>query len=237
MFRFLLLIIVSASLFSCKTRQAETTSFLPNSYRLEDGRFFQKEWADKEYNIENFDKVAIAPISTSFLRDLGWWDKKNAATYTENRPEGPGPGFKPGANQSMGKQMTRYFQENMEEAFKNTKNNRFKLVEYGDIDEKTIVLVIALVEMVPVKKYLIGAQLLGDGSLRGGSAAIEGQIKQGKSNRTLAMFKDRKVNTSDIDYLDSTRETYYVHAKPLMKEWSRLFVSLANKWELEHLQK
>ena len=224
-------------LMSCQTRQAPTTSFLQNTYRLEDGKFFQKEWSDPTYSIEDFDKIAIAPISTTFLRNLGWWDKKNTSTYTEDRPDGPGPGFRPGGNVSMGKQMTRYFEEQMAAAFQTTKNSRFKLVDYGSIDNKTIVLTLALVEIVPIKKYLPGAQLLGDGSLRGGTIAIEGQIKQGKTNKTLAMFKDRKVNAKDIDYLDGTQASFYDFAKPIIKNWSSLFVSLANKWEVKQLNK
>ncbi|MCM8534201.1 MAG: DUF3313 domain-containing protein [Lentisphaeraceae bacterium] len=237
MHKLVLLLICFSSLLSCQVRQAPTTSFLPNSYRLEDGQFFQKEWSDPAYNIDNFDKVAIAPISTTFLRDLGWWDKKNASTYTENRPDGPGPGFKHNGNETMGKQLTRYFEEKMAEAFMKTRNSRFKLVDYGKMDKKTIILTIALVEVVPVKKYLPGAQLLGDGSLRGGTIAIEGQIKQAKTNKVLAMFKDRKVNTDNIDYLDGTKSSFYDFARPIIKDWSKRFVTLSNKWELEQLPK
>ena len=190
-----------------------------------------------DYKIEDFDKIAIAPISTSHLRNLGWWDKKNTTTYTENRPDGPGPGFRPGGNQGMGGQMIKFFEEKIEEAFKHTPNSRFKLVEYGEIDRKTIVLALAVTEIVPVKKYLIGADLIGDGTLRGGTVAIEGLVKQGKTNKLIAMFQDRRVNTKDIDYVDETKISYYSHAKPIMKEWSKLFVSLANKWEKEHLNK
>ena len=222
---------------SCQTRQAPNSGFLPNTYRLEDGMFFQKSWSDPAYNIENFDKIAIAPISTTYLRDLGWWDRKNASTYTEDRPDGPGPGFRPGGNQTMGRQMTRYFEEQMAAAFLSTKNSRFKLVDYGSIDKKTLVLAIALIEIVPIKKYLPGAQLLGDGSLRGGTIAIEGQIKQGKTNKIMAMFKDRKVNTKDIDYMDGTQPSFYDFVKPIIKDWSALFVSLVNKWEVKQLNK
>ena len=222
---------------SCQTRQAPNSGFLPNTYRLENGKFFQKSWSDAAYKIEDFDKIAIAPISTTYLRDLGWWDKKNASTYTEDRPDGPGQGLDLGGNQTMGRQMTRYFEEQIAAAFQNTKNSRFKLVDYGSIDKKTLVLAIALVEIVPVKKYLPGAQLLGDGTLRGGTIAIEGQIKQGKTNKMMAMFKDRKVNTKDIDYMDGTQPSFYDFAKPIIKDWSALFVSLANKWEVKQLNR
>ena len=67
------------------------------------------------------------------------------------------------------------------------------------------------------------------GVLKGGTMVIEGTVEDGGTGKVLAMFTDRKINNRPRKLGDTTRLSFYTHAKPLMDAWSLLFVKLANK--------
>ena len=212
---------------SCALSPAEPSRYLQDTYRLEEGEFFQRVWRQEKFDISQYKKIAIAPISTTFLRSLGWWDMQNQANYTDAGR----PGFQPRGNIKTGKQLAKYFEGKMVEAFSKTPNNSFQLVDFTQADEGTIILQVALVEIVPIKKYMLGLGLVGDGSLKGGTVAIEGKLLQGKTYKILAMFTDRQMNNREVKYSDKTKLSWYSHTKPIMDAWSKLFVRLANRWE------
>ena len=213
-------------LFSCATSPVEPSGFMDNTEKLEEGRFLQRVWKYEKLDLDQYDSIYIEPVSTILLRSMGWWDKMNATTYDDS---GMKPGFRSRENTKSADMLGRYFDDCMTVAFKKSKTNRFRLVKESEVNEKTLVLEIRILELVPVKKYMFGLGLIGEGSLKGGTVAIEGQLRQGKSKRLLAMFTDRKINNHFPDYSDHTTISWYSHAKPEMRKWAKLFVSLANQ--------
>lgn len=223
--RYILILLVCALVSSCSIRPAEPSPYIKDAYKLEDHDIFQKVWRSEGFKKERYTKIAIKPVGTKFLRRLGWWDKKHALAYDDS---GVFPGMKnTGHNVDMADNFSKYFTEEIRDAFKKSKLNQLQLVHHYTADTQTMVLEIELIELVPLKKYFIGLGLIGDGSFKGGTMAIEGHVREGRSNRLLAMFTDRKIDRIS-DFGENTKISWYSHCKPLIEEWSEEFVKVAN---------
>ncbi len=117
----------------------------------------------------------------------------------------------------------------MTEEFKQANDIGLKYVPINEADEKTLVLKIAIIELVPIKKIMLGLGLIGDGSLKGGSIAIEGQLRQGKTHQVLATFSDRQVNNRGFGGTETPSLSWYSHGKPVMRAWAKVFVEIFRK--------
>ena len=227
-----LFVIISTALFlcSCSTSPVEPSSFLTDTYKMESGMFFQKVWNEEGFDFKKYDSIAIAPVTTKFLRNLGWWDKMNATNYIEEKESPTGPLFKKDGHVKMAHDMSKYFYEKIVSEFKKPENNRLQYKEYDERDNRTLVLSVAIIELVPIKKYMVGLGLVGSGALKGGTIAIEGNLIDSASNKVVAMFADRKINNRPQKLGHKTRLSFYTHAKPVMNSWAKLFVELTNVW-------
>ena len=223
--RVLFLVLVSALISSCSLRPAEPSPYIKDAYKLEDHDIFQKVWRSEDFRKEKYTKIAVKPVSTKFLRRLGWWDKKHALAYDDS---GVFPGMKRNdTNVDMADDFSKYFTDQINNAFKKSKLNQLQWVSHYAADSQTMVLHIEIIELVPLKKFFIGLGLLGDGSFKGGTMAIEGHVREGRTNKLLGMFTDRKIDRIS-DFSENTKVSWYSHCKPLIEEWCEEFVKLAN---------
>ena len=223
--RFVVISLLTVLIFcSCRTRATDPTRFTEEAYLLEDGRVFQKEW--KKQSFEGYDQIYIRPVDTSHLKSLSWWGKQNIANYDDS---GVYPTMEGDRNWSTVRNFSKYMNDVFRKEFMNNPENKLKFVNQGQLDRQTLVVEIALTEMVPVKKFLIGLNLIGDGSLKGGVATIEGKIKNGISDKTLMSFTDRKVNSATMVSRESGDLYWYSHAKPIIRNWAKMLVTACNE--------
>ena len=222
---FILLITALIAFLSCSTRPAEPTGFLSDAYRLEDGEFLQQVWHGKNVNLQDYNKISVAPVTTDFLRYMGWWDRLNPSTFKERN--GVYKDFQKDANMDAAQQLAKFFESEMIKAFINAEaNTALKYVPFTEADNKTLILKISIAELVPIKKVMLGLGLIGDGSLKGGSIAIEGQLRNARTHELLAMFSDRQVNNRMSRSDETPKLSWYSHAKPVMKSWAKVFVAI-----------
>lgn len=219
----LLLLVLLTS--ACKTRPGTPTAFLSDTHLLESGKLFQKEWQDAKFSLKDYDKIAILTVDTSFLKDMSWWEKANVKNYEDS---GIYPGARADKNQDPAKSLARYYTYHLKASFEK-EGSPLKLVPIDETDEKTLVLRIALTELVPVKKLLLGFSLIGDGSLKGGTVAMEAKLENGKTGQLLMMLTDREVNNKFHVERENSQLNYIVHAKPVVKEWTASFQKLFTK--------
>ena len=208
---------------SCKTRPETPTNFLPDAHKLSSGKVFQKEWMDSKFSLKDYDKIAILSVDTSFLKDMGWWDKANIKNYEDS---GIYPGAKADKNQDPAKSLAKCYTYHLKASFEK-EGAPLKLVDIGETDEKTLVLRVALTELVPVKKLLLGFSLIGDGSLKGGTVAMEAKVEDAKG-KLLMMLTDREVNNRFHTERENPQLNYIVHARPVVKDWTEAFQKLLN---------
>ena len=222
-----LILLVSALmvLSSCSTRPAEPTGFLADAYRLEDGKFLQKVWHGNDVDLQAYNKISVAPITTDFLRYMGWWERLSPSTFKGEN--GVHKDFQKDANMDAAKQLAKFFESEMIEAFiGNESNTNLQYIPFTEADDKTLMLKISIAELVPIKKVMLGLGLIGDGSLKGGSIAIEGQLRNARTHELLAMFSDRQVNNRMIRSNETPKLSWYSHAKPVMRSWAEVFVKI-----------
>ena len=220
--KYINLLIIIFALTACKSQPASPTSFIKDEWKLENGTILQRVWKDPQASLGHYTKFALKPVGTTYLRPMDWWDKKNAPSYSD---EGIFPSFDSRNNRKAAKYMAKYFDQQMKLAFKQDPQNELIFTSYVLADSQTLVMEIQITELVPVKKYFYGLGFFG--SLKGGIFAIEGKITNGRSGKLLMMFTDRKVN-NDIKNEDDSYLSWYGHAKPMIRDWSKYFARLAN---------
>ena len=136
--------------------------------------------------------------------------------------------LKKNSNLNFSIELGEYFQKKLISTFKNSPINKI------DVSDKPrmngIQIEIAIVELVPIKKMLFALGILGDGSIKGASIAIEGRIRDIQTGEVIAMFADRKVKRFAAPKFSSKDKwSWYPQAKPAVKEWCDLLLKLANK--------
>jgi len=221
----LLVVVIASTLCGCRTRTAADSGFLPDRLRLEKerGAPFQRVWRKRDIDWAAYRGINVESIRVDRLLEMTWWEAFALVNYDDSQIT---PTMRRDANRKVARKFARYFEEKIAEAFTDKGTGRVRLV--GQAAANTMTLEIAIVELVPVKKYMFVLGFIGDGSLRGGSMAIEGKIKDGVTGETIAMFSDRKVNSRFKGMRPGDELTWYSHAKPLVNDWAKLFVELAN---------
>jgi hypothetical protein len=130
------------------------------------------------------------------------------------------------------------FRERVIYAFDKSKINRFSIVD--DASDDTMILELAITELVPGKAFLgtvglaawaappaIGVPVGAAASFaQSGWMAIEGRVRDARTGNVMAMFADREQSKTRV--LDLEALTWYGHARESMRDWSHQLVVLAN---------
>ena len=183
---------------------------------------FQKVWIKPGFDKRDYRELVIAPVNTRYMLEMDWLHKMSSASWFSDV-------------KADIEELGRYFHHQVEKAFKEDPNHRFRVVD-GPVNHKgqTLRLELALIEIdpsTPVLHALSWAGPIGTGSAAGvvnqRRAAFEGRLRDLKTGEVVATFADR--DTADIGPLDLTRLTWYGPAKGIMDRWARQFVQIANR--------
>ena len=189
--------ILSFSLVSCMT-SPQTTSFLGNTLDLDkiEAKRFKEAWVSPQFDIKNYNKIYVSPVDFSHLKKLGWWDSKAGVNYQDDEIL---PGFKNDRNQQVAQDFANYFQRKLEEGFANNPS-RLKLTQNKNAID-CLQMKVAITDLVPVKKYLAPLGYLGDGSLRGGTMAIEVKFVDAETGKSMILILRLNLNIhcSDVE--------------------------------------
>lgn len=202
---------------------APVTNFLPEHHLLKlqsSDCPFQRYWADKSINWQNYKKIILVRVNTDHLLTQSWWSQVNSRPLFENA--------KNDCNT-----IARYTEDAFIKAICTDKNKRFKLVYKPD--PETFYLKIALVELVPSKPFLSAAEtgagfvIPGAGLLamaNKGCVAMEIKLVDSMTGRVLAMATDRE--RGDPALIDLAGLTWYRHAETSIDNWATEFIKVAN---------
>ncbi|WDE95513.1 DUF3313 family protein [Lentisphaera profundi] len=217
--KIILVVLIAVLLSSCGTSPASPTSFLKDPWKMEEGRNLQLMWKAPNAHVGNYTKFAFKPVGVTYMRRLGWWDKKNATSYQENDIF---PGFDSGDNRKVAVEAAKIFDYEIRQAFLNDPQKDVRLVPHTFVDNETLLMEVQIIELVPIKKYLPSM-----GSVKGGSMAIEGKVFNGGTGELLMMFSDRRIENHPKTEMTGKLQRYS-QVKPLSKEWCTFFARLAN---------
>jgi hypothetical protein len=204
------------TLSGCKAAPAtRPTPFLEQDKKLYSDptcKAFQRVWVDpkitdKEW--EKFTKIYIAPVNTDYVKKMEWWEQIDASF----------------ARQDSIKDLAKYMRDEFIKAHQNNSKKILKVVDKSD--ENTLLLELAITEVVPTKVWLnLASYTFIFMAIDQGVIAMEGRVRDGKNNKIVAMFMDRETGRTSI--LNIKDLTWYFHAKSIISEWAEQSVEVVN---------
>lgn len=186
----------------------------PELMKSNDSLPFDAVWSDGATDWSKFDKVYVAEVNSDHLLKMSWWDKLSFAETTQK--------FE--SHQEV-KVLAKYFQDNLRNTFSSTVSNRLALTDVPD--DKTLLIELAIVEVVPTKVWLNSFSYLIAGALDTGATAIEGRFRDGKTKEVIFRFKDKRAGPYSIVNVGDL--TWYSHAKDTISIWSKLIEQICNR--------
>ena len=207
-------------------RPAEPAGFLENPDLMaeRDRDPFHRVWYAPDFSFEPYDRIAVASVATSYIQEMTLWSKMSFANP------------RVAADIEV---LALELREEFESAIRNDPRQRLELVDAGG--EGTLLLEIALIEVVPNKAWLgtlglasRGTPVPGAGVAAGavatvldrGWVSIEARLRDAATGRVLARFADSekgKLRPIDFEVL-----TWYGHAHEIFREWAAQFVERVN---------
>jgi hypothetical protein len=218
-----LLVLWIAGLTACKSKPAESAGFVDASLMERDPTLpFHLAWRNPDRDLSRYDRIWIAPVDTSHLLKMDLWKEGEAGASGQ---------FKADV-----KEIALKVRESLIETFRNPPDgirSRFVVVDEPK-DPRTIMLELAIIEIVPSKAILEAgswAMPFGTGivlsSVNRSTAAMEGRFADARSREVILAFADREGEK--LRPVDLAGFTWYTHAKGIMKDWARQLVQVANQ--------
>lgn len=196
----------------CKAAPEPDSGFIKDPEQMQANKDmpFNAIWLENDLNWANYTEILIRPVDTTHLEKMSWWDKASIANESITPQE-------------EAEVLASYMQEEMIKAYTDDPKHYFTVVDTAG--PKTLILELALVEVVPTKVWLntIGYVILG--ALDFGSTAMEGRLKN-HENKIIAKFKDREhgqmaiVSVADLQW--------YSHSHHTINHWSEKLVAITD---------
>jgi hypothetical protein len=149
--------LVLVLLVGCRTGSAPDSGFLEEPERMTriERLPFQRVWYDSEVDWTRYTEVIVAPVNTEYLMEMPWWQE---VTF-------------PGDRRKDARELGLYLQSGVFDAFEADPNKRLRPIAFasGEPGPQTLLLEMALVELVPTKPVLDvlgGPTRLGAGTQR-----------------------------------------------------------------------
>ncbi len=209
-----------------KASAAERAGFIPSVLPLTAERQrspFHGVWYKNEdmfyQRREEVTKLVLLPVRTDFLLEKGWWSELNSLDRE---------GYEADV-----KELARYFDQQLRDAFAGEDMNRWEIVDSPDQD--CLIVEYALVEVIATKVHInaigttLGFLVPGGGLVSragGGSIAFEANVYDGKDGELLVSFADREADKLAIATLKDYQ--FYAHARESIREWSEQFALIVN---------
>ena len=198
--------VVSAAsmlLVGCRAKALPDAGFLdqPQLLQHDDKLPFNAAWIKSGVDLLDYKKVYIAPVDTTHLLKLDWWQKAAIA---------------PGDQKAWADDLAKYFEAKMKSQFSDDDVNKYQLVDTPD--DETLMIELAIVEVVPTKVWLnaIGYAVLG--AVDQGETGFEGRLRDGKTKQVIAEFKDHEYGQFDVV---SVRDLEWSgHSRHTIREWT-----------------
>lgn len=197
------------------------TSFLPEPQRLvrQQASFpFNYLWYEKSLDWERFKKIKFDRVDLSHMLAASWWQNFNEAKVKDMRKDAEGIG------------------EYMRNAFirEIIADSRHSFAMTDKVDSETVVIQLAIVQLVPTKAFMNAVTSAADFVIPGasllsmanaGSVAMECRILDGRDGKVVAMLADRESDPARM--ISMANFTWYGHSKEIIDGWAKSFAEMA----------
>jgi hypothetical protein len=210
--------------------EAPRTAFLEGSERMTSNARtpFQRAYWNQAYDPNAYTELYVAPVNTDYLMAQNFWEKANVANVD------------PAQTKKDVAAVADYTRQSFIRAAKDDPDHRFTVVDKDRVGGKTLILELALVQLVPSKAVLNaigyvtwvptvvalgGSTATGSQDTGKGVVAIEGRVRDGTSGEIVGMFADREHPATAI--VDLKALNWWAPAKAIVDDWSRQLIALA----------
>ncbi len=206
---------------AAKAKPAAVTSFITNADILRPQRAtfpFDRFWFDKDHNWTRYKRIKIEPVNTTHLLSDDWWAQVNEQKVFAMKKDVAG--------------VATYMRDAFVRALATDPKSSLRVVDIAD--EETLVLKLALVELIPTKAFfniagtvagyfIPGANLVN--TINAGTVAMEGVLADATTGNTVAMFTSREKDDMSA-FINTNDFTWYGHAKKIINNWAKKFVEI-----------
>jgi len=211
------LIVVMFILVGCKAAPAPPAGFIQNhEIMIEDGKSpFHRVWYDPNTNWEEYTRILVAPVNTYYLTKADWWQ---SATFAADR-------------RKDSQRIADYMWTKVCDSFNSDPDKRFKPAHLPG--QRTLILEMALVQLVPTKVWLNAVSTVFAVSVDYGTVAMEARVRNGATGKVIATFADREHGKSSLISIASL--AWYSHAKHIIDDWAIQIVEVIKTGGSEHV--
>ena len=214
--------LMAAMLVGCKAAPAPSVGFAdPSAMKNDPAIPFNRYWCKPGVDWKYYDKIYIAVVNTSYMLKMTAWQKGEQWQDIEKDV----------------RKVAVYERGSIEQAFRDDPNHRFQVIDSPTRDPHTLVLEVALIELVPSKVILNLLQFApfyvgtGISAVRTvandkSTAAFEARERDAASGEVLMLAADREAEQFAI--VDFRGLTWYSDVEGIMDDWSKQFVLIAN---------
>jgi hypothetical protein len=181
---------------------------------------FDDIWIKAGTDLRLYKKVYVAPVDATHLLKMSWWDKFDLSQASAGT-----------SSQAEAKYLTGWFRDKVVAAFKGDKAYGYQIVDSPD--KETLIVELAIVEVVPTKVWLNSMSYAIAGAIDTGATAIEGRFRDGGNQEPIFSFKDKRAGPYSLVSIADL--TWYMHAKDTLSDWADLFVEVCKKAPGEHV--
>jgi hypothetical protein len=210
-----------------KAKPLNDSGFLQDSAAMQERTTdfpFQRYWCKGEV-MQGFTQIKVAPVNTQYIQEQDWWQKLHPMKSSEMQKDIP--------------EIAAYMRTAFEKAVTEDPKQRFELVESPT--QRTEILELALVQVVPGKRFFNAATKVGgffapgvsEAALLGkASVAIEGRVRDGATNEIVCMFADREKAKSSLIHLQDY--SWYGNVHEIIDEWAEQWIEINNSPDPVH---
>lgn len=214
----ILAVLVTLLLMGCKAGPAERSEFMGSTKGMVRDTTIEavhEVWVRPEVKWEKFKKIYVAPVNIQYVREWTGWEKMSLAEF----------------DREDFRKLADFTRKTFIEALQNNKKeNAPKVVDRPDAE--TIILELAMTEVVPTKAWLNTVAYAGIWmAVDKGSIGMEGRIRDGETSEIIVKFIDRERGKESL--LNIKDLTWYSHVKAVIEEWAQQFVQAVNAEEGE----
>jgi hypothetical protein len=164
-------------------------------------------------------------VSSDYRLEINFWEKMSTASLFGLDDDLP--------------RLAVSLRDSVETAFRSDPVHRFEVA--SEPGEKTLILELALVEVVPNKSMFALGALASMGAApaigmpigviahtaKRGTVAIEGRVRDSETGELVAMFADRETSKTRVVDIQSVR--WYGHAYEIFDEWAVQLVAVTSR--------
>jgi hypothetical protein len=212
----------SALFVGCKAAPAPSVGFAdPKSMKNDPNVPFDRFWHKPGLDWNHYDAIYIEEVNTSYMLQMTTWQK----------------GERQGDIEKDVHTLAQYTRDAIKKAFREDPKHHFKVFDVPSHDEHSVVLEMALIEVVPSKvllnalgyaPFFVGTGLTVVRTLANDKsfAAFELRVRDASTGEVIVLAADREAE--QFAPVDLRGLTWYSDAEGIIDDWSHQFVKIAN---------